>query len=368
QTPVPQAGMVCKGGSTIDQFLPNCSYGDAISNYAIWIRDQLRALGFRSTIYARYIDGRMAQECALFSPGSLSKTEAAIYHHSIGSEITPHLQSFRGPKCMIYHNITPAEFFAPYRPEFAEIVQRGRDDLGALASDFPLSFGVSRFNADELEEAGFHQPGVLPIPVDPAQCGFSPDAEIMAKLQDGRTNLLFVGRIAPNKKQDDLLLAFEQYLALDPEARLVLIGKVEEGDPYAEGLIELITDLGLEDSILMPGVVTEAELASYYRTAHLFWSMSEHEGFCVPLVEAMWFDVPIFAYQATAIPETLGDAGLLFTKKTNMQELAAAVHLLLTDRQLRASVLKYGRSRRQFYLPDNFRPMIETLVAQLLHA
>ena len=351
--------------AALDQYIPNCSYGDAITNHAIWIRDELRKLGHRSTIYARYIDPRAAHECEVFSPAALAQSDGVIYHHSIGSEITAHVLQFDGPKCLIYHNITPARFFAPFRPEFAAIVQRGRDDLHLLAAEFQKSFGVSVFNATELSQSGFNEPGVLPIAIDPRKWNIAPDPAVLERMRDGRTNLLFVGRIAPNKKQDDLVRAFQHYLSLDRNARLVLVGKAEPGDLYAAHLHDLVRTLGLEDSVLAVGSISDAELAAYYRTAHLFWSMSEHEGFCVPLVEAMWFDVPIFAFDSSAITETLGEGGLLFTSKENLMEVATAAQLLVTDQSLRRSVIAAQQRRREAYVPDKVRVAVHALAADL---
>lgn len=335
----------------INQFLPNLTYGDAISNHAIWIRDELRKRGFRSEIYVRFIDNRVAQECHVFKPEALHASDAAIYHHSIGTELTPHLVEFTGPKCLIYHNITPAEFFLPYRPEFAAILTEGREDLRRLAIHFPISCGDSAYNALELAEAGFADPGVLPIAVNPEKWSVAPDQRLMEVLQDGRTNLLFVGRFAPNKKQDDLIVAFSHYLALDPDARLILVGKPEEQDPYVAHLRETVSSLALENSVLFTGSIIDAQLAAYYRTAHLFWSMSEHEGFCVPLIEAMWFNVPVLAFKSSAVPETLGDAALTFLDKSDWRVPAALARLLVTDASLREKMIRAQRERRLAFIP-----------------
>jgi glycosyltransferase involved in cell wall biosynthesis len=349
----------------IDQYLPNLAYGDAISNEAIWIRDQLRAAGFQSHIYVQFIDPLVAHECRSFSVEALQRSSALIYHHSIGTAITPHLIEFKGPKYLIYHNITPGEYFEPYRPEHARILNRGREDLRRLAQQFHNSAGVSAFNADDLAGHGFSNPGVLPLTVEPGKWAFPPDPAVMEAMQDGRTNILFVGRFAPNKKQDDLLRAFSNYLRHDPGSRLVLVGKPEQQDPYVTHLLELVRERGLESALVLPGSVTNAQLAAYYRTAHLFWSMSEHEGFCVPLVESMWFDIPVFAFKASAVPETLGEAGLMFTAKTNWSELAATACLLVTNPALREKVLRAQRKRRLAFLPNRTLPKLMEMVDKL---
>ncbi|HEY4284120.1 MAG TPA: glycosyltransferase [Chthoniobacterales bacterium] len=296
----------------IHHILPNLAFGDAISSLAILHRDYLRKEGFESHILVRHIDPRVAQEARVFEPELLEPTDAIIYHHSIGTDLTPYVVAHPGPKLLIYHNITPAEFFEPFRPDFADILRAGRTELAHLAQFFPYSAADSAYNAKELHASGFNDPQVLPIVVDPARWNFFPDTKLMDMLQDGSTNLLFVGRIAPNKKQHELVEAFSLYRSLDPTARLILVGPAEIHDPYAAHVEATIRRLGLEPYVLITGSVAEAELAAYYRTCDLYWSMSEHEGFGVPLIESMWFDIPVLAKANSAIPETLGEAALMF--------------------------------------------------------
>lgn len=350
--------------TTIHQVLPNLNYGDAISNHAIFIRNQLRAAGYQSEILVRYIDPRVARECQVFTPAALASA-GLIYHHSIGSELTPHVLAHAGPKAVIYHNITPAEFFAPFRPEFAAILRQGREELPALAEHFACSVGDSAYNAAELASCGFRNPGVLPISINPAHWDLPPDPALMDRLQDGRTNLLFTGRISPNKKQDDLVRAFAHYRRIDPGARLTLVGSMDGFMPYVEHVRGTIRALGLEDCVELPGSVTDAQLAAYFRTADLFWSMSEHEGFCVPLIEAMWFDVPVFAYRSTAVPETLAGAGVLFTDKTDLGALAATSALLVSDPDLRRKILRGQQTHRTRYLPDRVAGQLSTFVDRM---
>ena len=365
--PAPSITSTAPEPGAIHQLLPNLSYGDAISSHALAIRDRLRAQGYVSEIFVRHVDSRVAHQCQVFRDGSIPGAAGLLYHHSIGSEITPAAIAHPGPKCLIYHNITPAEFFEPWRSDFAELLRQGRRDMYALARSFPLSVGVSTFNAGELAEFGFHNPGVLPIAIDPAKWDFPADEALMQQLQDGRTNLLFVGRLSPNKRQDQLIEAFTDYLRFDPTARLILVGDGDSFDPYVDHLHALLRQPGLRGRVLLTGKVNDAQLAAYYRTAHLFWSMSEHEGFCVPLIEAMWFGIPILAYKSSAVPETLATAGLLFTAKDRLAEVAAAASLLVHDPALRDAVLKQQRLRRQDFLPKRIWPDLDRIVAALRH-
>jgi glycosyltransferase involved in cell wall biosynthesis len=346
----------------IHQLLPNLAYGDAISNHALAIRNYLRKCGYKSDIFVRHLDCRIVNEACIFNPKSFSHKAGLIYHHSIGSELTKYAISHPASKCLIYHNITPAKFFQPYRPEFAKILEQGRKELKQLSKYFPLSVGDSAYNATELVECGFSQPGVLPIIIDPSKWDIPADAELMHKLQDGKTNLLFVGRLAPNKRQDDLLKAFSAYLTMDCNARLILVGSGETNDPYYCHLMNAIEQLGITNSVMLPGQVNDAQLLAFYRSADLFWSMSEHEGFCVPLVEAMWFDIPILAYKSSVIPETLGKAGLMFNSKDDFIQIAALAKIMTKNQELRSKVIKAQRQRRDWFLKEFVYEKVENII------
>lgn len=358
----------------VHQMLPNMDFGDAISNQARTIRDHLRAMGLDSEILVKYCDAKTAKEVKLFKPKQLQGCDALIYHHSIGSPLTAHVLEFSGPKCLVYHNITPSRFFRSHRPEFADVLDKGREELARLAPNFPHSAGVSRYNAAELEAAGFANPRVLPIIVDPGQWNEPADAEWMRRLQDGATNILFVGRIAPNKRQDLLLRFMAAYLRLEPNARMLLVGGYDVGDPYFQQLLELRATLGLRDVVELPGKIDAAQLQACWRTAHLFLSCSEHEGFGVPLVEAMWFDVPVLALKSSAVPETLGQAALMlteeldFTSASNLERLAALAEMVIHDPEVRAPLIAAQRRRRLDFTPSAVRPGLESLLQAMAEA
>jgi glycosyltransferase involved in cell wall biosynthesis len=349
----------------IHQLLPNLAYGDAISNEAIQIRDWLRAEGYHSEIIARHIDPRVRNYCRYYESGAIQPADGLVYHHSIGNEITPVAVAHPGPKCLIYHNITPAVYYQSYRPEFACLLRHGREELWTLAHSFHVSVGVSLYNAEELALHGFTAPSVLPLAIDPIQWNMPPDEDLMRQMQDGKRNLLFVGRYAPNKCQHHLVEAFAYYLALDPDARLILVGYGDPNDPYIQYLQQTIEHYGIHEQVIMPGHITDAQLHAYYRTAHLFWSMSEHEGFCVPLIEAMWFDIPILAFRSSAIPETTEDAGLIFGDKNDFILIAALAMKLIHDLSLRDIVISKQRSRRVKFLPENVASQFFQLISLL---
>jgi len=351
----------------IHQLLPDIVYGDAISNQAIAVRDYLRSRGHASEILVRRREERMKDEARLFDSALVRADDALLYHHSIGSELTAFAVAHAGAKCLIYHNITPARYFAPHRPGFAWMLETGRAHLPRLAPHFACSVGDSAYNAAELAANNFPQPGVLPIICDPAKWN-SQHAQpaLMDRLQDGKINLLFVGRIAPNKKQDELVEAFAHYHGLDANSRLIIAGNGRVSDPYLTRLLRTITARGLDEHVIITGQITDAELLAYYRTAHLYWSLSEHEGFGVPLVEAMWFDVPVLAYRSTATPETLGEAGMTFESKDDLRAVAMLAKLLARDDEsLKQRIIAAGRERREAFTPASVHPILHELIARM---
>jgi glycosyltransferase involved in cell wall biosynthesis len=345
------ASLLSPAPRAVHQLLPDIVYGDAISNQARAIRDHLRRHGYESEIFVKRREARMASEARLFDEAQPAGDAALIYHHSIGSELTAFAVAHEGPKCLVYHNVTPAEFYAPYRPGFAWMLETGRAHLARLAPHFAVSVGDSAFNAAELAACGFRAPGVLPIIVDPDKWNIAPDENLMARLQDGRTNILFVGRVAPNKRQDRLVEAFAHYRRLAPHARLVIAGEGRTSDPYFQRVRAGVAQLDAAAHVEVTGQIADAALLAYYRTAHLYWSFSAHEGFGAPLVEAMWFDVPVLALRATAVPETLSAAGVLFNDDEDLTAVAAQAYQLTHDADARRTVIAAQRTRRLDFTP-----------------
>ncbi len=350
----------------IDQLTPTLEYGDAISNHVLAVRDMLCGLGYHSTAYAQSgLNRKLAKRALHMRVDRIPRSAALLYHHSIGSSATEVALKHQGPKALIYHNITPTHFFAPYRPEFAKLLEEGRLELPTLAPHFPCSAGDSEYNVQELTECGYADPLVLPIVISPRIAELRPDAQTIGRFRDGKTNILFVGRLVPNKRQDELIECFANYKLLDPAARLILAGGYVADDPYVDHLHATVQVLGLTDSVVFTGKINDAELAAFYRVSDLYVSLSEHEGFGVPLVEAMWTDVPVLAYDCTAVGETIGENGLLLTDKSNQSLVARAWFMAIRNKELRSILRAAGRERRQAFLPERIRGRIEQIVERL---
>lgn len=361
----PCSNVTCGRLKAVHQLLAGFAFGDAISNQAVLVRDYLRAQGYSSEIYAESVAPDATRAVVKFAPGLIGADAGLIYHHSIGCGLTDFLVGFQGRRCLIYHNITPPQMVAEHEPELARLLQQGLDDLPRLAGLFPVCAGVSAFNAGELTQNGFHDPEVMPICVDPAKWNISTPAHRMFELQDGRTNIIFVGRIVANKCQHDLIQAFSLYRRFNPASRLILIGGYDPASSYFQYLEKFIIDCGLGGDVFFAGKVDDHHLHAYYRTAHLYWSMSEHEGFGVPFIEAMWFDVPVLAFKSSAIPETLGRAGVLFNSKDSLLEVAALAHLLVSNASFQTMVLAAQQERRQDFLPERVLPILDNLLLRM---
>jgi glycosyltransferase involved in cell wall biosynthesis len=348
-------------GKRIDQVVETMAYGDAISDYARSLRSHLRALGYESDIYARIILPRVAAEARVISPEALAAAQGLIYHHSIDFNDLETILSAPTSKALIYHNITPAHFFRDYDAAFAGHLERGRAQLSLLADTFKLCAADSRFNADELRDFGFEEVTVIPVPINFARFDITPAP--ISQMSDG-PQWLFVGRISPSKGLRQLLEAFEVFACLEPAARLILVGAYHPADRYYQELMKLVIERHLEANVVFAGIVDEATLTAHYRSADVYVCLSEHEGFCVPLVEAMYFDVPIVAAAKTAIVETLGDSGVLIDGMDAL-ETAALVREVLSDGGLRARVIDSQRRRRTAFLPENVFRDVDAFVARI---
>ncbi len=348
----------------LHQVIVAAAPGDAITNHALTLRGWLRELGFNSDLYALHIHPQMegvARPFALYRPARGERM--LIFHHSIGSEVVGRLVTMPLQLMLVYHNITPAHFLRSADPMWRSLLTLGREQLQQLQPRTLLGLGVSPFNREELQAAGYRDTGVLPLVLDTQQYDLPPLEPLAAELRAAGPLLLFVGRLAPNKRQEDLVKLLYYLRRIRPDVRLALVGQHWLPD-YTAWLRDLVRRLDLEQAVLLPGAVLQQELVTYYRSAALFVSMSEHEGFCMPLIESMYLGLPVLAYDCTAIPGTLAGAGLLFRDK-HYPALAELVDLLLEDSELRQRVVSRQRQRAESFLP---LPVKEQFVRHLRHA
>jgi glycosyltransferase involved in cell wall biosynthesis len=342
----------------IVQLCARIEFGDAVSNHVLEIDRTVRSWGFQTAVFANTLDEfglQHARPDTEYDPPSADADDVLIYHYSL---YCPNYRQYLETGCrriLVYHNITPPEFFAAYDKGVAEFCRLGRDLLPRL-SVCELALGDSEFNRLELVENGFaaDRTGVLPIFIDyEGLKSKRVESGPMAPYR-GSFKVLFVGRAVPNKCLEDLLRAFYYYnRCVNSDSHLFLVGP-SWVDRYDAQLRWLLDSFGLWANVHFTGRVSDPDLASCYRDADLFLSMSEHEGFAVPLVESMAFDLPVAAYSSTAIPYTLEGAGLTFDSKEfpMIGELLEAVR---TDGRLRESVLAAQRNRLEHFSGGSVR-------------
>jgi L-malate glycosyltransferase len=331
----------------INQWVPAAHRGDAIGDSARVVRETIRRAGHQSDIYALTIDDDLRGDVLPFADDSARSGDVTIFHFALPSQMTAAFASVPGGRVLQYHNVTPARFFAPYDAQLFRLAALGRQDLRSLVGHVDLALGDSEFNRQELEDLGFAPTGVLPISVNTARITEARRQPALEKiLSDGLINVLFVGRIVPNKRIEDHIRLAEVYKRyVDSYYRFIFVGRYDVVPRYYAMIRALMAEYRLlDDRFVFTGAVPDEELAVYYQHAVVYLSLSEHEGFCVPLIEAMAADVPVLAYAAAAVPDTLGGAGIQFAPK-DLEYAAELLGALAFDDDLRGQVIA-GQRRR----------------------
>ena len=357
--------------SALHQFLPFLAAGDAIGNHALRLQQLLRESGYDSEIFVEDAQAAMRERCRPYQELQAGPSDCLLYHLSTGSPLAGFLAEQDHRLAVYYHNITPARFFDFWEPQAAANSLRAREEMRKLAPVTRFAMANSTYSEAELRAEGYADTSVVPVLVDFTAYDHPEDRAAAARLGaagrgGGGAHWLFVGRLAPNKCQHDVIGAFAAYQAIyDPGARLSLIGG-RTSPLYHRALQRLVAELGLGGAVDLADVVTFPALLAYYRAADVFVSLSKHEGFLVPALEAMHFGVPVVARGATAVPETVGDAGLLLPDDAagDPAVVAAAVHRVLTDEPLRDRLVAAGHGRvEHFSAPGVSRRFLEVVRA-----
>ncbi len=331
----------------VNQWVPAAHRADAVGDSARCLRDSLHRMGHAAEIYALTIDDDLQRDVRPFSDPAAQNGDLTIFHYALPSPMTDAFRALPGRRVLYYHNVTPAHFFAPYDPGLFRLATVARRELVTLAGGVDLALGVSEFNRQELELLGFDPTGVLSLPVDLSRITRPVRRPALEKILDDEfVNFLFVGRMAPNKKIEDHIRLAEHYKRyVDAYYRFIFVGRCDSVPRYYSTIRAMMTEYRLlNERFIFTGPVPDEDLAVYYRHAAVYISLSEHEGFCAPLLEAMAADVPILAYGAAAVPETLGGAGIQFAPK-DLEYAAELAGALAFDDDLRASVIA-GQRRR----------------------
>ena len=354
----------------VHQIVYGAMAGDAITTHMLEIDARLRAWGLESDMFAHYVAPEMAdrvrpdREYAAFfhEPDDL-----LIYHYGLYALSVRYFQVTQGRRLLIYHNITPAHYFRGWDRKQELLCDVGRRTLSSL-SDCDLALGDSDFNRRELVAAGVpaERTGVLPIflPQENLEA-ISTDHNLLDRLRGtGAVNFLTVGRVVPNKALQDVIRIFGVYhRAINSRSRLYVVGS-RYLPAYDAALDALVADLGLDKAVVFAGRVSDVALKTYYQAADLYLVASHHEGFCVPLLESMYFGVPVLARKAAAIPETLGEAGVLFAD-LGYEQVAEMAHLLVTDDALRDQVIFKQKERLHELRPEQTEAELRRALSRL---
>jgi L-malate glycosyltransferase len=325
----------------VHQVLATLGYGDAIGHEVLGIQRVLRNAGYESEIFVETADYRLEPQTRDYRElVDCSRRDNLLLHHfSLGSKASRTAFALPDRMALIYHNITPPEYFVGVHRTLARQCFRGRRELRAYADRCDLALGDSEFNRQDLEALGFPRTAVLPVVPGFSHLDTEPNALVARGFDDEWTNVLFVGRMIANKKIEDLIRFFHAYHAFfNPRSRLLLVGAQSGFERYAASLNQLVAALEA-GHVHFIGHVSDEELVAFYDVADVFLCASEHEGFCVPIVEAFYKQVPVIAYAATAVPSTMDGAGVLFHDKDPMH-VAALIDAVVSNASLQDAIVE----------------------------
>ncbi len=332
-----------------------------MGTHTFQVQELLRSMGFESEIFAGDIDADLARRAHPYREFARHRGRGEVwilYQSSIGSPMADYVMELHEPTILNFHNITPPELLEGWEPAVVDEVTVGRLQLTRMAGLVKAAIAVSCYNETELKQVGYATTAVAPLLVDLESMDHGVDGSALERLTqvkaDGGADFLFVGRIAPHKAQHDLIKALAVYRRLyDANARLHLVGGVTSRS-YRRALDQFVGELGLEEAVDFGGSVTPGQLGAYYRSASALVCASEHEGFCIPLLEAMYNALPIVAYGAAAVPETAEGVGLVLSDKSPTV-FATAMHRAVSDPALRLAMVQAGRSRLEEYRLERAR-------------
>jgi glycosyltransferase involved in cell wall biosynthesis len=324
----------------IHQVLATLGYGDAIGHEVLGIQRVLRSAGYDSDIFVETADHRLESLTRDYRElvDASDPDNLLLHHFSLGSRASRTAFALPDRMALIYHNITPPEYFAGVHRTLARECFQGRREIHAYADRCDLALGDSEFNRQDLESLGFTRTAVLPVVPDFSHLDEPADRFVAQRFDDDWTNIVFVGRVIANKKIEDLISWFHTYHTIfNPRSRLLLVGAQRGFERYLSSLHQLVGRLGASQ-VHFVGHVSDEELVAYYETADLFLCASEHEGFCVPIVEAFYKQVPVLAYAATAVPSTMDGAGVLFEDRDPIH-VAALMDEVISNADLQDQIV-----------------------------
>jgi glycosyltransferase involved in cell wall biosynthesis len=342
----------------VHQLLSSVAPGDAVTGQAFAWQELLREWGYPSEIVAEHVHPDLAGRARrLDNTGRALDSANVILRYSVWSKTIETALAAPGRRGLVYHNITPGELLRDYHPTLADLCDRGRRGLTRLRGAFDAVIADSSFNAQDLTEAGVENATVVPLLLDLPEPGKRRDDP------SPRPVVLSVGRLAPNKRLEDVIKAFALFQRhRAPDASLVLVG-TNVGDTYRPALENLVSEIDVK-RVTFTGPISSRARDAWYRRADAYLAMSVHEGFCAPLLEALSHGVPVVARSAGAVPETLGGAGLLVDG--DLALAAECLHEVTSSRETRAGLAQAAERRLAELRPELIRPLIRSALEPLL--
>ncbi len=358
-----------KHEAQVHQVLATLGYGDAIGNEVLGIQKVLQGTGNESRIYVETVDPLLEDRTVDYRQ-LLADSDAdniLIHHFSIASRASRVAFALPERMILVYHNITPPQYFIGVNPTLVEACYNGRRELGAYVPRCDFALGDSEFNRIELEQMGFQRTGVLPVVPNFDHLEVAPNDLLARDFDDASTNILFVGRLIPNKRIEDLVRFFHAYrLKYNSAAKLLLVGSHHGFEKYVASVSGLIASLRTPD-VHFIGHVSNEQLVALYDVADLYLSASEHEGFCVPLIEAFYKRIPVMAFDAAVVPATMDGGGVLYDHK-DARHVAALMHAVLSNQALQEEILRTQDSALDRLLQKDFSAKLLGFVDKVRHA
>lgn len=349
--------------SAIHQFSPSFTNGDGVSNGMIFTRKLLRDMGFLSEIYCEFFPEELSDQIRPLAELSTVENDILMVHHSLGYVNCQWIEQQKARKVIVYHNITPAEFLPDNG--LRELSQLGKEQLTAWANDFVAAIGDSDFNCDELRRAHYEHVESIPLLVDIEQMSSTAPEIIPSIAWHECVNLVFVGRFCENKNQLRLV-QFVKYLQghFALPVRLFLAGGVTS-EPYKAEVEQFVNEHGLKKEVILLGKISNANLVSLFRNADAYLSFSLHEGFGMPLIEAMLYDLPVLAFDTTGISSTLGNSGVLINPNSDFASIAQQLKSVLLNAPNRRAIIRKQRENLRRFSYASIRTKLEKFLQQI---
>jgi len=342
------------------QVLNALVYGDGVGNDVIGKHHLLEKMGYKSEIYCKWIDEKCSQYFNDISNLKVQPSDIILHHYTGFSYVANEVLESKCTKVLVYHNITPPEFFDKSSRDYEEC-KKGLVQIKEIAKNYDFLVCDSDFNLESLKRLGVQRDAdILPILIDFGSIESYKTSQ--AADISGMVNFLFVGRIAPNKKQENVIAVFDYYFNyIDANSRLIFVGNYQQESKYYQSLFRLYNRLSCRNNVVFAGRMDNDGLYNHYANADIFLCMSEHEGFCIPLIESMYFGVPTLAYDSCAVGSTMGDAGVLLKGK-NPEAIAKLCHTILTRREIRDCIIKKQDKRAESFSEKSITEQLRLLL------